>query len=41
MRLAFVRWLREEVAFDGLDPLREQIARDAAQARQLFEKISI
>ena len=41
LRLAFVRWLREEAAFDGLGPLSEQIARDAAQARQLFEKISI
>ena len=41
MRLAFVRWLREEVKFDGLDPLRDQIARDAAHARELFQKISI
>jgi riboflavin kinase/FMN adenylyltransferase len=41
MRLAFVKWLREELKFEGLDPLREQIGRDAAQARQLFEKMSI
>jgi len=41
MRLSFVRWLREEVKFDGLGPLRDQIARDAAHARELFQKISI
>jgi riboflavin kinase / FMN adenylyltransferase len=41
LRLAFVKWLREELKFEGLDPLREQIGRDAAQARQLFEKMSI
>jgi riboflavin kinase/FMN adenylyltransferase len=41
IRLAFVKWLREELKFDGLDPLREQIGRDAAQARQLFDRMSI
>ena len=41
MRLAFVKWLREEVKFDGLGPLRAQIARDVADARGLFERISI
>jgi riboflavin kinase/FMN adenylyltransferase len=41
MRLSFVRWLREERKFDGLGPLRDQIARDAADARDLFERISI
>jgi riboflavin kinase/FMN adenylyltransferase len=41
MRLAFVRWLREEAAFDSLASLSEQIARDAEHARQLFGKISI
>ena len=41
MRLSFVRWLREELKFDGLGPLRDQIARDAADARELFERMSI
>ena len=41
MRLSFVRWLREEMKFDGLGPLRDQIARDAADARELFERMSI
>lgn len=41
MRLSFVRWLREELKFDGLGPLRDQIARDAADARELFERLSI
>jgi riboflavin kinase/FMN adenylyltransferase len=30
MRLAFVKWLREEVKFPGLEPLRAQIAKDCA-----------
>jgi riboflavin kinase/FMN adenylyltransferase len=41
IRLAFVKWLREELKFDGLGPLREQIGRDAAQARQLFDRMLI
>jgi riboflavin kinase / FMN adenylyltransferase len=41
MRLSFVRWLREEMKFDGLGALRDQIARDAADARELFERMSI
>ena len=41
MRLSFVRWLREELKFDGLGPLRDQIARDAADARELFARMSI
>ena len=41
MRLSFVRWLRAEMKFDGLGPLRDQIARDAADARELFARMSI
>jgi riboflavin kinase/FMN adenylyltransferase len=41
LRLSFVRWLREEVKFDDFGALRDQIARDAEDARQLFRKISI
>jgi riboflavin kinase/FMN adenylyltransferase len=41
IRLSFVRWLREELKFDGLGPLREQIARDVADARGLFDRIAI
>jgi riboflavin kinase/FMN adenylyltransferase len=41
LRLSFVRWLREEVKFDDLGALRDQMARDAEDARQLFRKISI
>ena len=41
MRLAFVKWLRGEVKFDGLDPLKAQIARDCADAAALFAQIAI
>ena len=41
LRLAFVRWLREERAFDGLDALRSAIADDCALARALFERIAL
>jgi riboflavin kinase / FMN adenylyltransferase len=34
VRLAFLRWLREERPFDGLDALRSQMAIDVEQARQ-------
>jgi riboflavin kinase/FMN adenylyltransferase len=36
VRLSFVQWLREEVRFDGLEPLRAQMSRDADAARALF-----
>jgi riboflavin kinase/FMN adenylyltransferase len=32
----FVRWLREEVKFESLDALVEQMHRDAAQSRELL-----
>jgi riboflavin kinase / FMN adenylyltransferase len=41
MRLAFVRWLREERRFDGLDPLKVQIAADCAEARALFDRMPL
>jgi len=36
LRLAFVKWLRAELKFDGLDALKAQMARDCAEARALF-----
>jgi riboflavin kinase / FMN adenylyltransferase len=36
LRCHFIRRLRAEMRFDGLDPLRDQIARDTAEARALL-----
>jgi riboflavin kinase/FMN adenylyltransferase len=41
MRLAFVKWLRAEKAFDGLPALRAQIARDCGDAVSIFERLVI
>ena len=41
LRLAFVKWLRAERQFEGLEPLRVQMARDAAEAEQLFARMAI
>jgi riboflavin kinase/FMN adenylyltransferase len=41
MRLAFVKRLREERAFDDVEALRAQIARDCADAEALFEDLAI
>jgi riboflavin kinase/FMN adenylyltransferase len=41
LRLAFVQRLRDELKFDGLEPLRAQIAEDCARARALFRQISL
>jgi riboflavin kinase/FMN adenylyltransferase len=41
MRLAFVKWLREQAAFDGLDGLRRQIGRDCAEAEILFGQMAL
>ena len=41
LRLAFVKWLRAEAKFDGLEPLREQMTRDAADAVRLFEQMTV
>jgi riboflavin kinase/FMN adenylyltransferase len=41
MRVAFVKWLREERRYDGLEPLREQIALDCAEARRLHDRLAV
>jgi len=41
MRVSFVKWLREERAFDGFGPLTAQMAIDCDQARQLFAGMSL
>jgi riboflavin kinase/FMN adenylyltransferase len=41
MRLAFVKWLREERKFDGLEPLKVQMAADCAEARALFAQMQL
>jgi riboflavin kinase/FMN adenylyltransferase len=41
MRLAFVKWLREERKFDGLEPLKVQMAADCAEARTLFDQMQL
>ncbi len=41
MRVAFVKWLRAQARYDGLDPLRAQIARDCAEADALFREMAL
>lgn len=41
LEVGFVRFLRPEIRFAALDPLREQIAADARQARQWLEGAGI
>lgn len=41
LRLAFVQWLREERAFDGLEPLKVQMRADCARAAALFRQIAV
>jgi riboflavin kinase/FMN adenylyltransferase len=41
IRLAFVKWMREELRLDGLDPLKSQIAQDCVQARALFAQTEL
>jgi riboflavin kinase/FMN adenylyltransferase len=41
IRVAFVKWLREERMFDTLPALRDQIARDCADADALFAAMAI
>jgi len=36
LRVRFLKKLRDEQKYDGLDALREAIARDARQAREYF-----
>jgi riboflavin kinase/FMN adenylyltransferase len=38
LRVRFLKKLRDEAKFDGLERLRAAIAQDAAQARQYFAK---
>ena len=41
IRLAFVKWLREERRYDGLESLKAQIAADCVEARALFEAMQL
>jgi len=41
IRIGFVQRLRDERAFDTVDLLRAQIAADCAQARVLFDRLSL
>jgi riboflavin kinase/FMN adenylyltransferase len=41
MRLGFVQRLRDERAFEGVEPLRAQIEADVQRARALFERMSL
>jgi len=41
LRLAFVKYLRPELKFDGLDPLKIQIAADVAEAAALFRSMGV
>ncbi len=41
LRLAFVKWLRAELKFEGLEPLKAQMARDCAERRGLFAQMAI
>ncbi len=41
LRVAFVQYLRPEAQFDGLDALKAQIARDCADASQLFARMAL
>ena len=41
LRLSFVRRLRDEMEFDGVEALRSQIEADCRQARELFSQISL
>ena len=41
LRVAFVRWLRDERRFDSLEALRAQIAEDCASASALFRQMAL
>jgi riboflavin kinase/FMN adenylyltransferase len=41
LRLFFVQRLRDERPFDSVEALTEQIARDCAEARALFDRVSV
>jgi riboflavin kinase/FMN adenylyltransferase len=40
LRVAFVKWIREQARFDGLDALRDQIALDCDAATALFGRMT-
>jgi riboflavin kinase/FMN adenylyltransferase len=39
IRLSFVKWIRPELKFDGLEPLRAQIADDCEKARTVLSAV--
>jgi len=41
LRLAFVKWLRPEVAFESLEALSVQIGEDCTAAQALFDKMGL
>jgi riboflavin kinase/FMN adenylyltransferase len=41
LRLAFVKWIREELKFDDLAALKARIADDCARAAEILGKISV
>lgn len=41
LRLEFVKWLRPELKFDGLEALKAQIAIDCRDARALFDRMPL
>jgi riboflavin kinase/FMN adenylyltransferase len=41
LRVAFVKYLRPEAAFDGLAALKGQIALDCAEAEALFAQMAV
>jgi riboflavin kinase/FMN adenylyltransferase len=41
MRVAFVKWLRPELKFEGLEALKAQMAKDVAEAAGLFAQMAI
>ena len=41
LRLAFVKYLRPELKFDGLDPLKAQMTADVAEAAALFRSMGV
>ena len=41
LRVAFVKYLRPEMKFDGLEPLKAQMARDVAEAATLFGQMAL
>jgi riboflavin kinase/FMN adenylyltransferase len=36
IEVEFVEWLRDELKFDGIEAMTEQVRRDAARAREIL-----